>query len=100
MAISSAFEPGQLINRQRHRRLAVERAGLVVAPSAELDAGHVFEPHQSAPGVGLDDHLGELLGIGQATHRADRELEHLAVVDRRLTDLAGCDLGVLLLDRA
>ena len=69
---------GQLIDRQGHRRLAVERARLIVAQRAELDLGHVAQAHEAALGVGLEDHVGELLDVDQPAHRAHGELEDLA----------------------
>ena len=41
---------GQLIDRERHRGLAVERAGLVVVLGAQLDRGHVAQPDDAAAG--------------------------------------------------
>ena len=35
---------GQLVDRDRHRRAAVQGAGLVVLPRAQLDAGHIAQP--------------------------------------------------------
>ncbi len=89
---------GQLVDRQRHGRLPVEPAGLIVALGAQLDAGHVLQPHESTGRLALEDHLGELFRIGQAAHRADGELEDLPAIDRRLADLPGGHLRVLLLD--
>ena len=100
MAVSQRVGAGPLVDREGHGRLAVERAGLVVALGAQLDAAHVAEPDHAPLGVGLEDHLGELLGIGEPAQGRDRELEGLAGGDRRLAELAGRDLDVLLLDRA
>ena len=84
---------GALVDREGDRGLAVERAGLVVRLRAELDPGDVAEPDDPAVGVGLEDHVGELLGVGEPAEGAHRVLEDLAVGDRRLADLAGGDLG-------
>src|SRR5262249_39589042 len=46
----------------------------------------------------FDDDVGELLGVGKAAERVDRELELLASGDWRLADLAGDDLDILLID--
>ena len=46
----------------------------------------------------LDDDVGELLGIDQPAQRVDRQLKLLAGGNRRLADLAGRDLQVLLAD--
>ena len=43
--------------------------------------------------------LLELLDLGQPAERAQGDLDRLAVGDRRLADLAGGDLRVLLADR-
>ena len=111
---------GQLVDRQRHRRLAVERAGLVVLLRPQLDAGHVAQPddagglrrrsaaepadrrsgrwplepaarpvpagrgrlRQRVARAGLDDDVGELLGVGEPAQGVDRELELLALAGR------------------
>ena len=67
------------------------------ALGAELDPGHVLEPDDPAVGIGLEDHVAELLGIGEPAQRGHGVLEDLAVGHRRLADLAGGDLDVLLL---
>ncbi len=90
----------QLIDRQRHRRLAVERAGLVVPLGTQLDLRHVGQADDSAVSVGLEDRVTELLDIDEPAHRAHRVLEHLPARHRRLAELAGGDLRVLLLDGA
>ena len=91
--------PGALVDRERHGGPAVERAGLVVALGAQLDARHVAEPHHAPLGVGLQDHVRELLDVLQPAQRGDRELERLPGGDRRLAELAGRNLDVLLVDR-
>ena len=91
---------------QSDRRLAVESAGLIVHLGAQLDATHVAEPNDLArhpplflvPLVGLDDDVGKLLGIDQPAQRAEGELEDLAGRRRRLADLTGGHLHVLVLD--
>ncbi len=66
---------------------------------AQLDAAHVADADDPPVGVGPQDHVGELLGVGQAAQRGHRVLEGLAAGHRRLADLAGRHLHVLLLDR-
>ncbi len=51
-----------------------------------------------ARGVRLQDHVGKLVGVGQAAQRGHGELEDLPLGHGRLADLAGGHLGVLLLD--
>ena len=53
-----------------------------------------------AVGVGLEDHVGELLGVGQPAQVLIVYWNTWPVRHRRLADLAGGDLDVLLLDRA
>ena len=89
--------PGQLVHGQRHRRLAVERAGLIVTERAKFDLRHVLEPHRPVV-VGFQDDFAELPGIGQPAHCVDRVLERLAARRGRLAHLPGGDLRVLLLD--
>ena len=69
---------GQLVDREGDRRLAVERAGLVVGQGPQLDLGHVAHADQTAVGVGLEDHVGKLLDVDQPSHRAHRELKDLS----------------------
>ncbi len=90
---------GQLINRQRDRWPAVERAALVVGLGAQLDVGHVAQIDQRTAVV-LDHDVGELVGIFQTAKGGDDVLRHLAGWSRRLTDLAGGHLHVLRLHRA
>ncbi len=89
---------GQLVHRQRHRGAAVERAGLVVGLGAEFDAGDVAHADQAALVVVLEDHVGKLLGVDQPAQGGHGVLEFLPLGHRRLPDLAGGHLGVLLLD--
>ena len=50
-------------------------------------------------GVGLENHVGELLGVDQPAQRGHGVLEDLPLGHGRLADLAGGHLGVLLLRR-
>ena len=54
---------GRLEDREARRRLAVEREDLAVGLRAELDAADVAHARDLAGAAGLDDHVGELLGI-------------------------------------
>ena len=91
---------GQLIDRQGDRGLAVERAGLVVALGAELDRGHVRRrtSRPSASFLRIDVARTASASVSRPKRR-DRVLKHLAVRHRRLADLPGRDLDVLLRDR-
>ena len=55
---------GKLINGQRHGRLAVQGAGLIVRLGPQLNVGDVAEADQTATGVGLQNHVAELIDIG------------------------------------
>ena len=65
-----SIRAGELVNGQRHRRLAVERAGLIVGLGAELDAGDVFQINEGAADAFEDDVL-KLFGGFQSAQRGD-----------------------------
>ena len=91
---------GQLKDRQADRRLAVERAARVLVLGAQFDAGHVLADRVTSPPVPrLDDDVAELLGLVQPAQRGHGVLEVVARGHRRLADLAGGDLHVLLAQR-
>ena len=94
--MATALRAGQLEDGQPDRRLAVERAALVLALGAQLDPADVAEPGDLPVGAGLDDDVGELLGIGQPAERVHGVLEVQAGGHRRLADLPGRHLHVLL----
>ncbi|MNX78495.1 hypothetical protein D3C86_1100920 [compost metagenome] len=76
--------------------LAVEVAVDAIALGAQFDAGDVADAGHAAVGVGLDDHVGELVGIGQTTLDLHWQLEGGgAGGEGRLADGAGCGLDVL-----
>ena len=76
--------------------LAVEEAADAIVLGAQFDAGDVTNAGHAAGGVGLDDHVGELVGIGQATLHLNRQLEGGGVGGEwRLADGAGRSLDVL-----
>ena len=107
---------GKLVDRQRDRGLAVERAGLVVLLRTELQPGDVAQADDAdrlagirvLRGAGrgavaaaladLENDVAELRGIGQPAEGVDGQLELLAQRDGLLADLAGRDLQVLLAD--
>ncbi len=67
---------------------------------AEFHARDVAQPHdRAAGGIGAHDDVGEFLRVGQPAGRVDLHLERRARGRRRLPDLAGRDLHVLLVDR-
>ena len=91
---------GELEHRDADRRAVVQRAGRVVALGPEFDAGHIAEPHQRLalrPGL-HHDVLELLLGLEPAL-RVDDQLPVLPARHRRLADLPGRHLHVLLADR-
>ncbi len=66
---------------------------------AEFDPRHVAQPHDRAVlRVGAHDNLAELGGIAQTAEGIDLHFECRAFRRRRLADLAGRDLHVLLRD--
>jgi hypothetical protein len=44
----------------------------------ELDRGHILQSDDAPQIIGVDDHVGELGDVVQASQRADRVLEVLA----------------------
>ena len=91
-------EAGQLVDRQRHRRFAIQGAGLVITLGAELDAGDVPHADDAAVAIGLQRHVAELIGVGQPAQGGHGVLEDLAPRHGRLSDLPRRHLDVLLLD--
>ena len=71
---------------------------MIVTQGAQFDPGHITQAGDPAVRIGLDDHLAELLILSQAAEGRHGILKNLAVGSRRLTDLSGGDLGILLFD--
>ena len=68
---------------------------------AELDARDVAQPDRRAGRrIGADDDVGEFVGIGKPAGGVDLKFERRSGRRRRLADLAGGDLDVLLGDGA
>ena len=86
----------QLEDRQAYRRLAVQRQGIVLILGPQLRSRHVLEVDDLAVRAGLEDDVGELFGLDQPAEGVDGILEVLALGDRRLADLPGRHLHVLL----
>jgi hypothetical protein len=80
--------------------LAVVASDEVVVLAAELDTGHVSQPYRSRLAVGADDDVLELLRVGETALSCDGVDEVLVAAVRSLTDLACCELRVLLVERA
>ena len=79
--------------------VGVRTAGRLGVGRAGGDArGGLQGLRQGAALAGLDDDVGELLGIDQPAQGVDGQLELLALGNRLLADLAGGDLQVLLGD--
>ena len=89
---------GTLEHRNGDCRLLVE-----IGIAREILGGQLDSPHVAHPDIGgtnlLDDEVGKLIRIGQASQRAHRDLEGQLVRDRRLVEHAGGDLHVLPLQR-
>ena len=87
-------------NAHQRRRLAVVEAGEVVVLGAEFDPRHILQVQQRAVRVGTHHDALEFLRIGESPLGGERIHQRLAIVDRRLANLAGSELRVLLVDRA
>ena len=77
----------------------VVAADEIVVLRAQLDARDVGQAYRRAVGIRADDDLAELLRVGEPALGRDRVDEVLLAADRRLADLAGGELRVLLVDR-
>ena len=65
----------RLVDRNHGRRAVVELRDRVVDLRAQLDAGHVPEPHEGAVRLGAHDDVAELLHARQPPPGPDRVLE-------------------------
>ena len=90
---------GHLEDRQKDGLLSVETCAdvFISRPSSTRPTSLIRVIRPS--GVRLEDDVLELLGLCQATERAQRDLHFLAAGHRLLTDRAGGDLRVLLANR-
>ena len=88
----------QLVDRERHRGVAVEIGIRGVVLGGEFDPRHVPEPHQRARGP-LHHDLGEFIGFGEPAERLHRDLEGARGIHRLLVEHPGRDLDVLALQR-
>jgi len=95
-AVSRALAPGKQKDAEARRWLAVQPRHRFLAPGAQLGPADVFEVGDFPIRAGLEDELAKLLGLDQPAERAHCVLEILAVRDRRLADLPGRHLHVLL----
>ena len=89
---------GQLVDRQRHRRFAVQRTCLVVGLGSELDPGYVLQVNERAARA-LEDDILKLFGAFQTSFGREDVLRRLAGGCGWLTDMARCHLDVLTLNR-
>ena len=92
--------PGQLVDRQAGRRLAVHGQAAVLILGPQLDAGHVLEIGDLGVRAGFENDVGELFGFDQPAEGVHGELEVLALRHRRLADLPCRHLHVLLAEDA
>ncbi len=60
---------GQLIQRQSHRWLTVERASLIVTLRAKFDFGDVAHSDDPPVGARFQDHRAELVDVGEPAER-------------------------------
>src|SRR5439155_2687130 len=72
----------------------------LVVLRGELDARHVLQAQVRAVGIGAQDDVLELLRVGEPALGGDGVDELLRARARRLSDLAGGELRVLLVQRA
>ena len=93
----------QLIHQQTGRRLPCNFAPLVISLCAKFHACHILDSRHSHPGTivinCLDDDLTKLLWIGQPSLHCNIELKSLILRSRRLANLSGRHLHVLLANR-
>ena len=89
---------GQLEDRERDRRIAIEVGVGGIVDRGELDARDVLDAHHRVRAL-LHHDLAEFLRVDQAAERAHRELERARLRHRRLVQHAGRDLHVLPLQR-
>ena len=95
-AVPRALAPGCWTMAMPTPRWPSKIAADAVVLGAEFDAGDVAHAGDPALGVGLDDDVGELVGIGQTALHLDRQLEGGGVGgEGRLADGAGGGLDVL-----
>jgi hypothetical protein len=88
---------GHLVDGENDGRLLAEETGRGILQCPELDARDIAQPHDRASGrIGAHDDVAELGGIAQAADCVHLHLERCARRRRRLADLAGRDLDVLL----
>ena len=73
--ISMALEPGDWKIGMATADLLSSSERRPYSRGADLDARDVLQPRHHAVGVVLDDDVAELLGVGQAALRVDRQLQ-------------------------
>src|SRR6185437_5986248 len=88
----------QLLHADTDRFLAVVAKVGRVGFGSEFGVAYVFELNDTGGGV-LDNNVVELSGVGKASNDAHRNLIGMIRIRRRLADLAGGNLNVLLGER-
>ena len=91
---------GHLVNGHHPGRPAVDPAPDVVHLGAQLDAGHVLQPHYRAVGIGAEDDGAEFLRRNEAALGLDGVGKFLPRRDRLAADLPRRIDRVLFLHRA
>ena len=95
-AVSRAFEPGSRKTARPGDGRPSSRAERVLVPGPQFGPADVPEVGDFPVRAGLENDVGELLGLDQPAEGAQGVLEVLALGDRRLADLPGRHLHVLL----
>ena len=78
--------------------MAVEHEVAAVVLGAEFGAAHIFQAHQRAIPIGLQNDVLELGGLGEPANGPHADLKLLSHLDGRLPHLAGGNLDILLLE--
>ena len=91
---------GQLRKPDAHAVTSVKLQFRTVIFGAEFSAAHILQAYQRTIGVGLENDVFKLRGLAEPPNGTHADLKLLSGLDRRLPDLPGSHLDVLLLKRA